>query len=163
MEPITEPHAAVIMNAPLFRPEDMLLVEAFLETEQIISLLFEYCKSHVTGSYCFYDEMASIATEYEWHMDIELAIVDAINRMGSVLFYTIAINPILCILLVADVIDVVPMMNDSWMVRYYTTDILQEATTYNIGTLNANGFATNPNNINYPNTTPGSWVSGILS
>lgn len=163
MEPITEPHAGIIMNTPLFRPEDVLLVEAFLETEQLISLLFEYCRSHVTGSYSFYDEMASMATEYEWHMDIELAIVDAINRMGSVLFYTLAINPILCILLVADIIDVVPMANNSWMVRYYTADLLQEVTTFNIGILNANGFATNPTNINYPNTTPGSWVSDILS
>ncbi len=163
MEPITEPHASIIMHTPLFRPEDVLLLEAFLEADKITDLLFLYCRSHVCGSYAFYDEMAILATEYEWHMDIEFAIIDAVNRMSSVLYYALAINPVLCILLIADVYDVTPMANNCWLVRYLTEGILETATTFNIGVVNEYGFAPQPSNINYPHATSGSWVSDVLS
>jgi hypothetical protein len=163
MEPITEPHASVIMYTPLFRPEDVLLVETFLTTDQIYDLLFLYCRSHATGSYAFFDEMATLTMEYEWPMNVELSIVDAVNRMASVLYYALAINPVLCILLIADVYDVHPMANNSLLVRYLTEGVLDTATTFNIGVINEYGFSPRPSDINYPNATPGSCVSDILS
>lgn len=163
MEYIEPPPLQMVMHIPLFMPDDVYYVETHLSFEAVIDMIFLYCESHVTGSYSFYDRMSALQIEYEWEMDTELNMLDAISRMGKVLFYHLAINPVLLPLMVAEIVEVIPIANNSWLVKYLATDIYETAQTYGLTTHEGNTTTFNPANVNYPHAISGGWVYSVLS
>lgn len=163
MESIEQPPLQMIMHIPPFKPEDVYYAETFLPFDVIVDMLFLYCSSHITWSYSFFDDLANLRVENEWSMEVELAMIDCLTSMGKVLFYQLAINPVLIPLMVSEVVEVIPIANNAWLIKYTTEGILEVAETFGLSTNAANTVTFNPANVNYPHAVSGDWVSSILS
>lgn len=163
MEYIEPPPQQMIMHIPPFKPEDVYYTETFLPFDAVVSLIFLYCESHITSSYSFYDSMATMQAEYEWVMETELMMLDSISSMGKVLFYQLAINPVLLPLMLAEIVEVTPIANNSWLVKYQPADIYETAHTFGLSNHAGNTVTFNPANVNYPHAVSGDWVSSVLS
>ena len=156
----------VIMHRPMFNPTDVAYIEQFMDAELWHYLVFCYCQSHLTGSYSFYDEltmlMVDITTTNGWNADMEVEILQAMCRIGNVLYYALANNPTLTILLVSEVSSVQDIPVDSWIITYDPTDALSLAITHGIIQLNGGcGINFIPAAINCPHTTSGDWFPTV--
>lgn len=163
MEYIEPPPLQLIMHIPLFKPEDVYYAETHLSFDVLVDVIFLFCCSHVTGSYAFYDEMANLRAENEWSMDVELTMIDTVISMGKVLFHQLAINPVLIHLMIAEIIEVIPIANNAWLVKYSSDDIIETAQLYGLTTHAGNTVTFNAAAVNYPHTVSGDWVSTVLS
>ena len=159
-----EPYLQLIMHIPPFVPEDVLYLETFLPFDAIIDMIFKFCKSHIESSYTYYDDLTEFALEYEWNASIEVTIIECFNRMGNVLFYALAINPVLIVLFFSEIVEVSPISATSWLVKYRPEETIENASIYGLVNYGPNNTITfNPSKVNYPHATRGDWVSSILS
>lgn len=159
-----EPYSQLIMHIPPFIPEDVLYLETFLPFDTIVDILFKFCKSHIESSHTYYDDLSVFAVEYEWNSTIEVLVVESFNRMGNVLFYALAINPMLIILFFSEIVEVRPISPTSWLVKYRPEESIENASMYGLVNYGANNTITfDPSKVNYPHAARGDWVSSILS
>lgn len=159
-----EPYLQLIMHIPPFIPEDVLYLETFLPFDVIVDTIFKFCKSHIESSYTYYDDLTDFALEYEWNASIEVTILECFNRMGNVLFYALAINPVLIVLFFSEIVEVSPISTTSWLVKYRPEETIENASIYGLVNYGPNNTITfNPSKVNYPHAASGDWVSSILS
>ena len=159
-----EPYSQLIMHIPPFIPEDVLYLETFLPFDAIIDTIFKFCKSHIESNYTYYDDLTEFALEYEWNASIEVTILECFNRMGNVLFYALAINPVLIVLFFSVIVEVSPISTTSWLVKYRPEETIENASIYGLVNYGPNNTITfNPSKVNYPHAARGDWVSSILS